>query len=709
MPVPEPTPVRDPVSVAIVDSDFRVSHSEFVGNIAETHNLLGAEHDMGPAPVNHGTAVAALVGGHQYGYGRNVDLILIRASDRMDGLAFVQHLAAGITLAAERGARVVNASYPGGSLYLGDVAPFGGNEGGSALHNAVSTSNDGLGTAITVAAGNNSENLSHGWTGLHPHTGAQLRDTPWHAEWAVQEGDSILQKTIIVGGSTAGGRDRHHASAYPGHLDWVQERYLMAPYAATTASGTSDSATMTMAGTSAAAPAVAGMLSTLIHYWPHLDATESTGILLETADRSSHLYQSNQCGPNADINCGYYWHGQGFADLEAAVRPVGALSVPLGTQVDGRSVPLSATTLHLGRAWGDTLPASALEGLVAFDEYGRDYAASTDDLVHAGASATTQRVERLVLESPSQRMVTSQLGERFTLQAHLHPDGTSAGHHVSWNFDSGRIGAFRFEDGPETLTRRWAASEDGADLISDVHSGLLSDLGDGFGVTAAVGFNNGSALRLDYWKTNPADAKGPNGYRQELLETEVRVHPIDRLILSATYGRHREAGGFLGTRLPGTGAGKAELVLNRWGFGAEFALTPGAGLLARMERGAGQGTGDYLITAVDGIRSETMQIGLRVGDDEREALLILSRPLRVTGGTARLNVPIGRELDGTVVREKRAVNLRPSGSQTDLEFVYAFPLTGDVQAQFNLMHSFDAGQRSGIRETAFSASYRRRF
>lgn len=681
------------VPVAVIDTEFRVTHEEFDGVIVDQHNLLGADGAMGPGPVNHGTPVAALVAGNRLGHGENAGLILIRASDNLStGAAYDNVLREGIALAAKRGARVANVSFSGAQYFLSG----GGSE--TALRSVVRSANNGLGTAIVVAAGNRSEQLSYGWLGLHPQTAAETPATPKNRAEAIKEDDPILEQTVIVGGHNAGGTNLASGSAYPGSLSWLQDRFIMAPFTARTASGHSDTGTTVISGTSASAAIVSGMLATLLNRWPHLEATEVTELLLDTADRTAPQYNDNRCGPNEDVNCGYYFFGQGFADPDAALRPTGTLSVPTGDRVDGVVVPLSAMGMTLGGAWGDALVPAALDGMVAFDELGRDYGVASEGLVQRARGRTGERVERLAQAWPAERAVSADLGGGFGFESHLNPNGTLAGERVLWDGGRIRAGAFHFYEGPEGMPGRQGRVES-LGLLSDGQSGLWADLGRGLGIDGRLVLNDNHALYVVHWA-----ADGESGYGQARTEFDWRSRPFDWLEVSLGYGQDRESGGVLGARGIADG-----LALERIVLGARLDLPAGIDLHAHMEQGRGAIRGSDLVQRVEGLRTERARIGIGFGDGEYRGALVLGRPLRMTGGTARLDLPVGRDIDGTVLREQRSVTLRPSGSQTDLEAVYAFPAGRDGRIQVNILHSRDAGHVAGSHDSVGSINYSLRF
>ena len=96
--------------------------------------------------------------------------------------------------------------------------------------------------------------------------------------------------------------------------------------------------------------------------------------------------------------------------------------------------------------------------------------------------------------------------------------------------------------------------------------------------------------------------------------------------------------------------------------------------------------------------------------DRHQAALTLKQPLRLDDATATLDVPVGRTLDGQIVRETRRVSLAPSGQQRDIELGYAFQQDPLTQWRLNLLYTLEPGHdREADSEMATLLNYSRTF
>ena len=105
--------------------------------------------------------------------------------------------------------------------------------------------------------------------------------------------------------------------------------------------------------------------------------------------------------------------------------------------------------------------------------------------------------------------------------------------------------------------------------------------------------------------------------------------------------------------------------------------------------------GSGLLTRIDDMRAQQMALGVQWSGsgqraDERAAFT-LRQPLRIASANALFDVPVGRHLDGSVIRETRSASLEPSGRQLDIELGYAFPTSDRSLWQFNLLHTLEPG------------------
>ena len=90
---------------------------------------------------------------------------------------------------------------------------------------------------------------------------------------------------------------------------------------------------VTVQGTSLAAPTVGGSLAILKQAFPSLGNDELVTRLFATANKTG-IYEV------ASI------YGQGLVDLDAATQPVGQGQIPIGNSVNGKSVPMSLSTVQ---------------------------------------------------------------------------------------------------------------------------------------------------------------------------------------------------------------------------------------------------------------------------------------------------------------------------------------------------------------------------
>lgn len=683
------------VEIAVLDSEFLVAHREFEGLKLTTFNPSGDDSDMGRSEqesatnlVDHGTPVAALVAGRTYGYSPSTDLLLYRVSRRDDGATTASAITEGLRLAAAEGARVINASYTGAQRFLNDrelAAMIGPAEGSK-------------GAVITVAAGNSGASLSEDW---------RIDD------FVAADTLAVLGQTLIVGGSHNG--DRASRSNYPGEQAWIQDRFLLAPFVAESASGSAVDATGTFAGTSFAAPIVAGMVGAILGRWPHLDAVQVSQLMLETAARDSGLYRRNDCGPDQNANCGLYYLGQGFADLGAAMQPTGELEVASGDHLDDGGVTLACSQIAWSSAFAGMLPAGALQGAVAFDDLGRDYQLDLAALQGQHGlyrSRLRERQEIMLQTSPAARSVTSALAPGVSLTTLAGPASIISGNRVQ--LDSGRvaIGAFGFQQGDTRLID--AGSEPwGIALLADREAATTHSLDQGIGVDLSLVVTDSVSLKVQHWQASAvAETGGGAGrYRQARDEAAVQVAVLPLLSFELGWAQRHEDNGVLGSRSAGALDLGPGLTMTQWLARATLEMGEHAQLVARYERGSGGDVGgEGLIRSLSGLETTSYQLGLLVGRDRHRGVLAVSSPLRVTRGVAHLDVPVGRDLDGHVLREARQASMSADGRQTDVELGYAYRASSGAALQVNLLHTREPDHvRKAEPETAFTMVYSRPF
>lgn len=441
-------------------------------------------------------------------------------------------------------------------------------------------------------------------------------------------------------------------SNYPGESAALRSRFLVAagiqPVQARDATEPASSAAdlSRFSGTSVATPVVAAAAATLRAYWPHLSANATTQLLLDTASRSfSALYNLNTCGSSGQVNCGYYTFGQGRLDLDRALQPVGPASVPAGTQLAGASYALDQTQLVLPAAFGDALAGRQLNAAL-FDSYGRDFGFNLLQRVSVGAGASLLQAAQA--ETPL-RFASLAGGGPLARYDRLHAvDGLV------------RLDA--------VASLRWRGT----------HARAAS------GGTAAP---TATAVRQDaglQWRVGEGGRIGAG--------------------VAFTQERHALLGGSGSAGLGIQDAWQHALVLE-----GDMPLAGGLSVFGRAEWGRLMARGNGLLTRLDGGRTTQWDAGLAWARVRERWGLALSQPVRVDQARAHFNLPVGRTLDGTVLRETARVDLAPGGRQINLELAYQHQPDAFTQWGFNAAWVRDHGHVRGQREWALMARYQKRW
>lgn len=226
------------------------------------------------------------------------------------------------------------------------------------------------------------------------------------------------------------------------------------------------------------------------------------------------------------------------------------------------------------------------------------------------------------------------------------------------------------------------------------------------GLRTEVPLGGQLALVAKHWGgdgRNETSALGST-YQANRTDLGLRMALTDDIGLTSTVGVLNESQGHgalsLGER-------------NRMTFGS---LTLDATLASRVQafvhydQGRGDARPSGLIRRIEGIQTEEVGMGFQWTGDRHLAALGYRQPMRVDSATATLSVPVGRTLDGTVIRETRHASLSPSGRQQDIELGYTYLPRDRSALQVNLVHTLEPGHdRDASPDTAAMVNYRVRF
>ncbi|MEV6445703.1 S8 family serine peptidase [Amycolatopsis sp. NPDC051716] len=237
------------VTAYIMDTGVRISHSEFEGRASVGFDAINdGWNGQDCSTSGHGTHVAATVGGKTYGVAKKAKLVSVRVLS-CENLGATSQIIAGVDWVTQHAQRpaVVNMSLGGGQSAAEDLA----------VKNSIAA-----GITYVVAAGNDDRDACF----------ASPADVPTAITvGASNPVDERARDWKETGGVTGG-------SNYGSCVD------LFAPgESVKSAHNATDTATVTLRGTSMASPHVAGAVALLLSQSPGLSPAEVTNALLGRA------------------------------------------------------------------------------------------------------------------------------------------------------------------------------------------------------------------------------------------------------------------------------------------------------------------------------------------------------------------------------------------------------------------------------------------
>lgn len=653
------------VRVAVADSGFDIAAIINSERVIDSLNVHTGGSDVSGGNEWHGNVVSSVITGDELGRAR-LDLIKVEK----DGVTLSSVLDYAIGVAAQRGARVINASFSQRFLSSDPRLSFNGVSSAESYRRVVNA-NDGNGAVYVISAGND---------GLAIDT----QGRPIY----ISQPDLFSMMLIAVGTDSDG--NIHPSSSYPGDDTKLQERTIATDFV---------NRTVDAQGTSISAARISEYAAGIISLWPHLNAQQASQRLLDTASQTSGLYQQNTCGDAANLNCGTFYLGQGEADIEAALAPQGALVVPQSTKVVVGGEPASASFMQLSGAYGNALAASgALDSVSVFDDLGRDYQMDFSSQVQPRFNRSNQlrdQMERMSLSSAQAVQTASMESRHFRFTSRSNNAGELVSSRFDGTYGSSTFSAFHFAGEQVNPMSGYAESGIMPMISFQLGAELTQALNNVNGVKTKYGMSDQLSLSASHWAGGVSDTMSfDNDYSANRSDIEMAYQLTPGISISTHIGRLDEQNGLLGAH--GSGA---------LGFGKHNQMTfIGAGLLAKFsnefaafaefEQGRGNADGSGLVTQINDIKAQQMALGLQWQKDDERAALTLRQPLRIDSANAVFSVPVGRTLDGDVMRETREASLSPSGRQVDIELGYTFMPSERSQLQFNLLHTLAPGHNA---------------
>lgn len=660
-PIPEMTLKN--VRVGVADTGFDTNAIADNEKVVGSLNIYTNESDVNSGDIWHGTAVSSAITTATPGNAR-VDLIQVSDSE---GITQSNALNYGLAVAAERNARVLNASYANRFRASNPALKFNG-ETAQESYNTIVNSNGGLGAVYVVGAGNNGEVMD-------------VDSRPMYTEQP-----ELWDMMLVAIGSELDGQAKHAESNFPGADTELQKRSLSTDYV---------NANVGAKGTSIATGTISAYAAGVIGMWPHITAQEASQLLLDTASKHSPLYDQNNCGTTGTMNCGYFYLGQGEADVDAALQPQGDLEVSVADRVDGERRSASETYMQLSSAYGDSLADSgALDNVAVFDALGRDYRMDLSNQAQQRTSYDRElqdRMSRMSITSTDHANTELMSAGMFQMQTSFNGYGDVVASRFDGEFGKAGFTAFNFGQGEASPVSMY--SESGMIPMMSFQGGsdLTQSFDDVSGVKSSYSITDKLSMTASHWIGNTSNQENmASQYDANRTDVGMSFEATPEITVSSSFGVLNESEGLLGASSAGA-LSFGDNNLNFAGLTLDAQVANNISAFALFEQGFGEGTGNGLITKMDDISTREFAVGLQWSGKEKAAAFTIRQPMRLESGAASLNVPVGRTLNGDVITESRQASLAPSGRQIDFEIGYGFKPSTNSRMQVNLLHSLDPG------------------
>ncbi|WFE71612.1 S8 family serine peptidase [Halomonas sp. M1] len=655
------------VRVAVADSAFDVASITNSERVIDSLDVYSGTSDVSGFDEWHGNAVSSAITSGNLG---NARLDLLKVEDSL-GNTFSNALDYAIGEAASRGARVINASFSRRLEASDPRLSFNGVTSATSYQRVVNA-NGGKGAIYVVSAGN---------------TGRAI-DTRGNPIYTSQPG--LYEMMLIAVGTTSDGRI-HPSSSYPGDDARLQARSIGTGFV---------NRRVGAQGTSISAAQISEYAAGIVGQWPHLTAQQASQRLLDTASQESALFQQNNCGASGTLNCGAFYLGQGIADIDAALAPEGDLLVSQSQRVAEGGALADASFLQLSEAYGNSIATSGvLENVVAFDALGRDYAIDLGRNTQPRTAQATQRrgqMQQMAKATSAATETHTAIDGNYRFTARSNVAGDLLASRFDGSFGNTQLSAFSFA-GNQPSPMGNVAELGVMPMISFQTGSALTQAFDTVeGIESRYALGQRLSMTASHWAGDSGD-DAVSDYQARRSDLGLTWQIMPGLSVNSYVGQLTEQQGLLGASGSGALGLGDDNQMDFAGLSVQAQFDNISGF-AEFEQGRGSASGRGLLSSVDDISAQQMALGIQwqgqCARSERWALT-LRQPLRIDSANATFDVPVGRRLDGSVVRETRSASLEPSGRQLDIELGYGFSTSEHSQWQVNVLHTRDPGHDAG--------------
>lgn len=663
------------VTVAVLDNGIDDDHPDLQGVVT---NRISVTPDGALVDGDHGTPIAGIIAGRKddsgtHGVAFNASLIDIQLNNDGSLIFPNANVATGILTAAGAPGGLAGGEADIMNLSLGrDAGPIQVTL--DAMREAASRNK-----IMVFSAGNITDSTGPG----------RFNDPQFPGLNAIDP--QIEGLTIVVGATTLDGDE----TAFTYRCGIAREFCLFAP-GEDIAGPAPGGGTQRNTGTSFSAPLVAGSAAVVKAAFPGISNRAVVQRILDTARPVDINDDGVIDSLDADIA------GRGVLDLENALSPQGTVAVATGSSVGGAKAAISETGLSLGSGLALRGPGAALLGkTVAFDADGFPFEIDLFD-----KTRTQSRDTGLAAFLDSSRAETSHQETAFgTFSFQLAEDRQAADPHRAefveeraYEERDERVIKAGFHSAISDRLSVFGTLNQSATVDAGLHQAIASTGGGSMqpstflapydslaGAQSGGGFSYalGDDTKLTLGAFTAGD--GQDSAEASSQKIELSHRSIGDVELRLGYGWLAEEDRFLGSESEGAfgadGSGASQyLNLSLIAPVTERVKLFGSYSSGWTDIGTGA-NGSTLFDHWSTVRSEAFGVGLLASDviEKGDGLTVMvGQPLRVTDGSATVDVPVGRTEDGKVLSEKAKVDLSPGAMEVTTEMAYRFALDHDA-------------------------------
>ena len=441
-----------------------------------------------------------------------------------------------------------------------------------------------------------------------------------------------------------------------------------------------------MSGTSMAAPVVTGSIALLKGYYPWLEATNISYLLLETANNTGKEYSNSNK------------YGKGVLDLNAAVTtPIGPLGLPEAQNLDSIS-SASNTKLALSSSMQAQLLKSIPQTITAFDKLNRPFEYNTQNIVkttHASQAALKNAVSKLALGSSKKTITDEKSGYSFSSSYQMDKSGNT---HLS---------DIEVKTSNDKSSTRFYYQEnskyDNIDNMLKSSNNPYLAMNNAYGAENTINLNESSKLKLSLqtgenglYERDKEQDKYNFDERSYALGLEYSFNSTDYLTTSILGGMLFENDALLG--LNGMGAFNINDSSTYYmGLHTSLQVTPNLSLIAAYYRGFTSGSKASMLSISD-LQSESFMLASEYKLNKTDKIgLSLSSPLSVVKGNASIMYATGRDnYSNNAYIQKINTSLKSQAKEYDLGLYYNSQKDENLKYQGKISTRFNADGNKGL-------------